>query len=293
MKIIKSIDDLRSQLIGQHRIAFVPTMGHIHDGHLSLIKLAKLHGDPVICSIFVNPLQFSQDEDFDRYPRSLSSDIVKLENEGIYVLFVPDIIEMYPQQQEFHVSTPKNLGSHLEGEYRPDFFTGVTTIVLKLFQCIEPQVAVFGKKDYQQLLIIRKMCKQFFINTTIIAAETIRDQDGLALSSRNSYLKKSERLKAPFLYKCLVDASESILKLNSTKELDNSSLLEIEKNTELALLNEGWRTDYVRIRKQENLEIPTNLDLKNQTNLVILAASRLGSTRLIDNLEVSLENRFL
>lgn len=289
MKIIKNIYDLRNQLIGQRRIAFVPTMGHIHDGHLSLIRLAKLHGDPVICSVFVNPLQFGKNEDFDRYPRSLTSDIAKLDQEGIYVVFVPGVGEMYPQRQEFQISPPEHLGSILEGEHRPNFFTGVSTIVLKLFQCVEPQVAVFGKKDYQQLLIIRKMCQQFFINTKIIAAETVRNSEGLALSSRNSYLSKNDRKKAPFLYHTLIVVSKKIHALNALKKLNRDLILQIEIDTKQVLKNNGWRSDYVKIRRQDNLEIPTNLDLKNKIALVILTASWLGSTRLIDNLEITLK----
>ena len=288
MKVIKSIADLRNQLLGQSRIAFVPTMGHIHDGHLSLIKLAKLHGDPVICSIFVNPLQFSKNEDFNKYPRSIESDILKLENEGIYVVFIPEISEMYPQQQDFYVSAPEDLGSILEGEYRPSFFTGVTTIVLKLFQCVEPKVAIFGKKDYQQLLIIRRMCSQFFINTKIIAAETIRDEYGLALSSRNSYLDEENKKKAPFLYNCLISASKNIQNLFYLKNLNSKALLEIEESTKLKLQERGWQVDYIKICKQDNLKIPSDLELQNQISIVILAAGRLNSTRLIDNLELTL-----
>ncbi len=290
MKIIKNIKDLRNQLIGQRRIAFVPTMGHIHDGHLSLIRLAKLHGDPVICSIFVNPLQFGKNEDFETYPRSLDSDISKLQKEGIYVLFIPEIREMYPHQQEFHISASEKIFSTLEGEYRPKFFTGVTTVVLKLFQCVEPQVAIFGKKDYQQLLVIKKMCEQFFINTKIIAAETVRDRDGLALSSRNSYLNKADRTKAPILYKCLVNASQKIYDLNQVNNLDNKSINIIEQDTTNILNQNGWNTEYVKICKQENLEKPTAIELSNKTNLVILAASWLGSTRLIDNLEIQFKS---
>ena len=287
MKVIKSINGLRNQLFGQSRIAFVPTMGHIHEGHLSLIKLAKLHGDPVICSIFVNPLQFSKNEDFDKYPRSVESDILKLEKEGIYVVFIPETTEMYPQQQEFYVSAPKDLGSKLEGEFRPSFFTGVTTIVLKLFQCVEPKVAIFGKKDYQQLLVIKQMCNQFFINTKIIAAETVRDKDGLALSSRNFYLDKECRGKAPLLYSFLTSASEYLQNLYRRKKLNSKVLLEIEINTIQGLQKKGWKIDYVKICKQDDLNTPTDIELINGVNIVILAAGWLGSTRLIDNLEIT------
>tara|TARA_A100001011_G_C14299327_1_gene840010 strand:- start:1811 stop:2677 length:867 start_codon:yes stop_codon:yes gene_type:complete len=288
MKVIKTIKELRSQLIGQSRIAFVPTMGHIHEGHLSLIRQAKLHGDPVICSIFINPLQFGKNEDFNCYPRSLTNDISKLNSEGIYVVFTPTVSEMYPQNQEFCVLPPKDLSKILEGKYRTDFFMGVTTIVLKLFQCVQPRFAIFGKKDYQQLLIVKRMCDQFFINTKIIAAETVRDEDGLALSSRNTYLDKSERKKAPLLFESITKASKEIQRLSVIKKLNTNSLLSVELETQKLLDTNGWNTEYVKIRSQRNLTKLNDGELKMNSNLVILAASWLGSTRLIDNLEFSI-----
>src|SRR3954447_8572968 len=203
MKIISSIDELRDQLRGQLRTAFVPTMGNLHDGHLSLMKLARRHGDPVVASIFVNRLQFGPNEDFDKYPRTFQADVDKLEKEGVYVLFAPTERDLYPEPQEYRVRPPDDLGNTLEGEFRPGFFTGVTTVVLKLFSCVQPRVAVFGKKDYQQLMIVRNMARQFALPTEIIAAETYRAEDGLALSSRNSYLSDTERAEAPFLYQTL------------------------------------------------------------------------------------------
>ena len=185
MKIVTTIEGLRDQLRGQLRTAFVPTMGNLHEGHLSLMRLAKKHGDPVVASIFVNRLQFGPKDDFERYPRTFEGDCEKLEKEGVYVLFAPDEHEMYPEPQEYRVDPPKALGDVLEGEFRPGFFVGVTTVVLKLFSCVQPRAAIFGKKDYQQLMILRRMARQFALPTDIVAAETVRADDGLALSSRN------------------------------------------------------------------------------------------------------------
>jgi pantoate--beta-alanine ligase len=210
MKIISSIDELRDQLRGQLRTAFVPTMGNLHEGHLSLIRLARRHGDPVVASIFVNRLQFGPNEDFEKYPRTFADDIEKLEKEGVYVLFAPTERDLYPEPQEFRVQPPSELGNILEGEFRPGFFNGVTTVVLKLFSCVQPSVAVFGKKDYQQLMIIRNMTRQFALPTEIIAAETWRADDGLALSSRNTYLSASERSEAPTLYAELQAVAQAV-----------------------------------------------------------------------------------
>jgi len=203
MKIVTSIEELRDQLSGQLRTAFVPTMGNLHEGHLSLMRLARRHGDPVVASIFVNRLQFGPNEDFDKYPRTFQADVEKLEKEGVYVLFAPTEKDLYPEPQEYRVQPPEGLGNILEGEFRPGFFVGVTTIVLKLFSCVQPRVSVFGKKDYQQLMIVRNMTKQFALPTEIIAAETYRAEDGLALSSRNMYLSETERAEAPALFKTL------------------------------------------------------------------------------------------
>src|SRR6185503_4333821 len=203
MKVISSILELRDQLRGQNRAAFVPTMGNLHEGHLSLMRLARQHGDPVVASIFVNRLQFGPNEDFDKYPRTLQDDIEKLQKENVYVLFAPTEKDMYPQPQEYRVHPPHDLGDILEGEFRPGFFTGVCTVVMKLMSCVQPRVAVFGKKDYQQLMIVRNMARQFALPTEIIGAETFRAEDGLALSSRNMYLSAEERAEAPALYQTL------------------------------------------------------------------------------------------
>ncbi len=287
MKIVKTIDELRSQLRGQLRTAFVPTMGSLHEGHLSLMRIAARHGDPVVASIFVNRLQFGPHEDFDRYPRQLEADAAKLEAEGVYVLFAPDEREMYPVPQEFRVQAPTYLGDILEGEFRPGFFIGVSTVVLKLFNCVSPQVAVFGKKDYQQQMLVRQMCQQFALPTQILSAETIRDADGLALSSRNAYLSAEERAEAPRLYATLQQMSSRLAQSIATQQVTLDLCAELESAGEQSLRQRGWNPDYLTIRQQRDLARPTAEALRAGEPLVILAAAKLGATRLIDNLEVS------
>ena len=279
MKIISSIDELRDQLRGQLRTAFVPTMGNLHEGHLSLMRLARRHGDPVVASIFVNRLQFGPNEDFDKYPRTFQDDVAKLEREGVYVLFAPTEKDMYPEPQEYRVRPPDGLGNTLEGEFRPGFFDGVCTVVTKLFSCVQPRVAVFGKKDYQQLMIIRNMARQFAMPTEIIGAETFRAEDGLALSSRNGYLSSTERLEAPALYQQLNAVAE-------TMRAGGRDPLEVEREAMEQLAARGWTPDYVSIRKRMDLRPPSATDLDAGAPLVVLAAAKLGATRLIDNLEI-------
>lgn len=279
MKIISSIDELRDQLRGQLRTAFVPTMGNLHEGHLSLMRLARKHGDPVVASIFVNRLQFGPNEDFDKYPRTFQADIDKLEKEGVYVLFAPTEKDMYPEPQEFRVRPPDDLGNTLEGEFRPGFFGGVTTVVLKLFSCVQPRVAIFGKKDYQQLMIVRKMSRQFALPTEIIAAETWRADDGLALSSRNSYLSEAERAEAPFLYQTLNAVADEV-------HAGHLDIFHLEREAMQRLAARGWKPDYVSIRRRIDLQPPTAGDLAQKEPLVVLAAAKLGVTRLIDNIEI-------
>jgi pantoate--beta-alanine ligase len=283
MKIISDIQELRDHLRGQNRASFVPTMGNLHEGHLSLMRLARQHGDPVVASIFVNRLQFGPNEDFDSYPRTMQADIDKLEKEGVYILFAPTESDLYPQPQEYRVDPPQQLGDILEGEFRPGFFKGVCTVVLKLLSCVQPKVAVFGKKDYQQLMIIRRMAKQFALPVDIIPGETIRAEDGLALSSRNSYLSIEERLEAPELQKILKEVRARILDLN---ERNTQSLIEIEKLAIDLLAGRGWQPDYIAIRQQSDLAPASNESLQAGEPLVILTAAKLGKTRLIDNLEI-------
>lgn len=279
MKIISSIEELRDQLRGQLRTAFVPTMGNLHEGHLSLMRLARRHGDPVVASIFVNRLQFGPNEDFDKYPRTFQADVEKLEKEGVYVLFAPTEKDLYPEPQAYRVQPPNDLGDILEGEFRPGFFNGVSTVVLKLFSCVQPRVAVFGKKDYQQLMIIRNMAKQFALPTEIIAAETWRAEDGLALSSRNGYLSEAERAEAPILYQTLQQVAEQV-------RSGRQDMKAIEQQAMDSLSDRLWKPDYVSIRKRSNLQAPTPEDLDNKAELVVLTAAKLGGTRLIDNLEI-------
>ena len=283
MKIISDIQELRDHLRGQNRAAFVPTMGNLHEGHLSLMRLARQHGDPVVASIFVNRLQFGPNEDFDSYPRTMQADIEKLEKEGVYILFAPTERDLYPQPQEYRVDPPQQLGDILEGEFRPGFFKGVCTVVLKLFSCVQPKVAVFGKKDYQQLMIIRQMAKQFALPVDIVPGETIRADDGLALSSRNGYLSTEERAEAPELQKALKEVREQVLQL---KERNVASLSEIERKAVATLAGRGWNPDYIAIRKQSDLAPASNEGLHAGEPLVILTAAKIGKTRLIDNLEI-------
>jgi pantoate--beta-alanine ligase len=283
MKIISDINELRDHLRGQNRTSFVPTMGNLHEGHLSLMRLARQHGDPVVASIFVNRLQFGPNEDFDSYPRTMQADIDKLEQEGVYILFAPTEKDLYPQPQEYRVDPPQQLGDILEGEFRPGFFKGVCTVVLKLFSCVQPRVAVFGKKDYQQLMIVRQMASQFALPVDIVPAETIRAEDGLALSSRNIYLSESERAEAPALQRQLSTMREQVLSL---KEKTPSSLMDIEAKALTQMQTRGWQPDYMAIRQQRDLAKPTQADLDAGQPLVIVTAAKLGKTRLIDNLEI-------
>jgi pantoate--beta-alanine ligase len=280
MKVVRSIEDLRDQLRGQNRVAFVPTMGNLHAAHLSLMALAHQHGDPVVASIFVNRLQFGPNEDFDKYPRTLQEDIDKLQQQNkVYVLFAPTESEMYPEPQNYRVQPPHDLGDILEGEFRPGFFVGVTTVVLKLFSCVQPRVAVFGKKDYQQLMIVRNMCRQFALPTEIVAHETVRDADGLALSSRNRYLSEAERKEAPRLFRVLNEVRDRL-------RGGESDVPAIEQDARRELAAAGWKVDYVSVRRQQDLKPPSAKGLADGEPLVVLAAAKLGTTRLIDNLEI-------
>jgi len=304
MKIVRTVAELRAQLRGQLRTAFVPTMGNLHEGHLSLMRVAARLGDPVVASIFVNRLQFTPNEDFDQYPRTFEADCEKLEREGVYVLFAPDENELYPVPQEYRVSPPTGLGDILEGEFRPGFFTGVTTVVLKLFNCVQPMVAVFGKKDYQQLMVLRRMAEQFALPTEIVPPETIRAPDGLALSSRNGYLSSEDRARAPMLHEVLRDTVQE-LQVNGTAIRSGTDSSAVGPTAQIRFASDlwpqavaaeqkaidrlsglGWVPDYVAVRRRSDLLPPSLADVANAEPLVVLAAARLGATRLIDNLEV-------
>jgi pantoate--beta-alanine ligase len=280
LKVVHTIEELRDQLRGQLRVSFVPTMGNLHAGHLALMKLARQHGDPVVASIFVNRLQFGPNEDFERYPRTLQDDIAKLERDrNVYALFAPDERELYPEPQSYRVQPPQELGDILEGEHRPGFFGGVSTVVLKLFSCVQPRVAVFGKKDYQQLMVIRNMCRQFQLPVEILAHETVRADDGLALSSRNVYLQDNERKEAPQLF-ALLQSMQSKLRAG------RHDVEQLSAEVTSVLAKRGWEVDYIAVRRQRDLHKPTIEQVAAGEPLVALAAAKLGATRLIDNLEL-------
>lgn len=284
MRVIHTLAELRATLAGPaaSRPAFVPTMGNLHDGHLSLVRQARaLVGPavPVVASIFVNRLQFGPNEDFDRYPRTLARDCELLEGAGCDIVFAPDEAELYPQPQTFKVQPDPALADLLEGHFRPGFFTGVCTVVMKLLQCVQPQVAVFGKKDYQQLMVIRRMVEQFALPVRIVAGETSRAGDGLALSSRNGYLGEAERAESVQLSLALQAMREAVC-------AGERDIAGIERRATDALAARGWAPDYLTLRRRADLLSPSPEDLAAGTPLVALAAARLGTTRLIDNLEV-------
>jgi pantoate--beta-alanine ligase len=278
MLIVRTAAELAQRLAGAGRVAFVPTMGNLHTGHLQLMDIARHHADVVVASIFVNRLQFGPNEDFDRYPRTMDADRLQLENTGVDVLFAPLEQEMYPTPQVYRVQPPP-LATELEGAFRPDFFQGVCTVVLKLFNLVRPDVAVFGKKDRQQLKIVRGMVQQFNLPIEIVPAETVRADDGLALSSRNNYLSAAERAEAPNLYRVLRGIANDI----AAGRHDYANL-EVAARAEL--VQRGWKVDYVAIRHGLALRIPHPEGFDHPNLLIVLAAATLGSTRLIDNVDV-------
>jgi len=275
MRILHTVSELRQALAGVHGVAFVPTMGNLHSGHLSLVKLAKGSGGPVVASIFVNRLQFAPHEDFDTYPRTFENDCELLRSVGCNFVFAPTEAELYPEPQAFKVQPPAELADILEGHFRPGFFTGVCTVVLKLFNCVQPQVAVFGKKDYQQLMVIRRMVQQLALPIEIVAGETSRADDGLALSSRNGYLDTAQREEAVTLSRLLKAIADDVRRgRRDWAAMEDAALRTLEAR--------GWKPDYVAVRRRTDLAAPASGDA-----LVVLAAAKLGSTRLIDNLELN------
>ncbi|MBI4988215.1 MAG: pantoate--beta-alanine ligase [Rhodocyclales bacterium] len=275
MQIHDTIASLRAALKGAGRIAFVPTMGNLHEGHIALMRQAQDHGDSVVSSLFVNRLQFGPKEDFDTYPRTFEADCGKMAAAGVAHLFAPDEKEMYPTPQAYHVHPDPAQADILEGEFRPGFFRGVATVVLKLFSVVQPQAALFGKKDYQQLMIIRNMVREFALPIEIVPGETVRAADGLALSSRNGYLSAAERAEAPRLYRALEAVRQGV-------RAGERDLARLEQGAMAELRASGWIPQYVAVRKQLDLQLPAAHD----SGLVVLGAALLGSTRLIDNLEV-------
>ncbi|MEN3354999.1 MAG: pantoate--beta-alanine ligase [Betaproteobacteria bacterium] len=274
MDVIHSATALRDRLQREPNNVFVPTMGNLHEGHIELIRIAQPRAACTVVSIFVNRLQFGPREDYDRYPRTLPVDSARLEEVGVDVVFAPDEKEIYPEPQTFVVE-PSDLQHILEGAHRPGHFRGVATVVLKLFNLVRPHSAIFGKKDYQQYLVLRDMVKQFALPIEIIPAETVRAPDGLALSSRNAYLTPEEREEAPRLYRVLRDAQREI-----ARGARDYQRIELDAMGELA--RHGWKPDYVAVRRQADLQPPRNGDA-----LVVVTAARLGRTRLIDNVEVT------
>jgi len=278
MDLIQTAEALRERLERAKEVAFVPTMGNLHEGHLSLMRLGKRHADCVVASIFVNRLQFGPNEDFDRYPRTFESDCAKLESEGVDVLFAPHEHEMYPTPQVYRVQPPP-VGDELDGAFRPGFFNGVCTVVLKLFNLVQPDYAVFGKKDRQQLKLVRGMVQQFNLPIQIVPGETVRNDDGLALSSRNNYLSPTERSEAPRLYQTLRGVADAI----ASGRTDYANL---EAAGRADLARHGWKVDYIAVRNGIGLRIPHPEGFDHPNLLIVLGAATLGTTRLIDNVDV-------
>ena len=274
MHIARTINELRHLLGPYRKPAFVATMGNLHEGHLTLVRQAKALGDVTVASIFVNRLQFLPHEDFDTYPRTWESDCAQLRAAGCDVVFAPGEKELYPEQQTYKVHPPAELADILEGHFRPGFFVGVSTVVMKLFACVQPRAAVFGKKDYQQLMIIRRMVRQFALPIEIVAGETRRADDGLALSSRNSYLSETERTEA-------VQLSLALKAMAAGVKAGSTDVAAIEAQALDTLTGRGWKPDYMVVRRRTDLQAPDG-----DGPLVVLGAARLGATRLIDNLEV-------
>jgi len=274
MKIFHTIAELRKHLASFKHPAFVPTMGNLHEGHLALVRQAKPLGDVTVVSIFVNRLQFLPHEDFDTYPRTWESDCAKLQAAGCDVVFAPNEKELYPEPQTFKVHPPAEVADILEGFFRPGFFIGVSTVVMKLFACVQPRVAVFGKKDYQQLMVIRRMVQQFALPIEIVGGDITRSDDGLALSSRNGYLSASERAQS-------VQLSQALKAMASALKGDSTDMAALEAQAMQTLTAQGWQPDYMVVRRRHDLQAPTPGDA-----LVVLGAAKIGATRLIDNLEV-------
>jgi pantoate--beta-alanine ligase len=275
MQIHTTIDSLRQARAQAGRVALVPTMGNLHDGHIALMREAAKHADTVIASLFVNRLQFGPNEDFDKYPRTFADDCAKLEAAGVAHLFAPDEAAMYPQPQRYHVDPDPEQVSILEGASRPGHFRGVATVVLKLFNIVQPDVALFGKKDYQQLMVLRNMVRELALPIEIVAHEIIRAADGLALSSRNGYLSAAERAEAPRLHGVLERIRDAI-------RGGDREFARLERDAVAELDQHGWKTDYIAVRRQVDLQAPSGRD----EALVVLGASQLGRPRLIDNVEI-------
>lgn len=275
MQVHSSIQSLRAALAGATHVGFAPTMGNLHAGHVSLMRTLRERASTVVASVFVNRTQFGPNEDFDAYPRTFEADCAALESAGVDHLFAPNETELYPTPQQYFMLPAPAQDNLLEGALRPGHFRGVTTVVSKLFNIVQPEVAAFGKKDYQQLMVIRNMVREMNFQIDIIGCEIIRAEDGLALSSRNGYLSADERAEAPRLHGAL---QHVVAQVRAGKT--DYAALENEANAVLA--SHGWQPDYITIRRQADLQLPEQAGEKR----VILAAARLGRTRLIDNIEI-------
>ena len=284
LAIVTTIAAVRQQVRGWHaqglRVAFVPTMGNLHQGHMSLIDAARRHGDRFVASIFVNPMQFGPNEDFNHYPRTPDRDAQLLGAAGCDLMFMPDVAEIYPNGPEkaARVDVPE-LSKLLDGEFRPGHFEGVATVVAKLFHIVDPDIAVFGEKDYQQLTIIRRMVSDLCMRVQIVGAPTVREPSGLAMSSRNQYLTDAERAQAPAIYRALHSA---VQRLARPGNLAMSQIIAaVESEGDAALRAAGLTPEYFAVRDADTLGAP-----RTSSRLVVLAAARLGRARLIDNLRV-------
>ena len=295
MLITRSVKALRKHLADWKQqaesIALVPTMGNLHDGHLSLVRAAKEQATRTVVSIFVNPLQFAPNEDFASYPRTFAEDIDKLRQYQVDAVFAPDVGEMYPDNEisSTYIDVP-GLSDCLEGEYRPGFFRGVATVVNKLFNMVQPDIAFFGEKDYQQLLVIRKMVKDLYIPVEIQSVATVRETDGLAMSSRNQYLQPVQRMQSGIIYQAMQTVRDQVMQ--------GANFTDIEQQMIQQLTQQGFVVDYLTLREPVSLQKPDCTDSLNYlekagskvcNSLIILAAVRLGTTRLIDNLRFSLK----
>ena len=275
MQIHTTIESLRAARASAGRVALVPTMGNLHEGHITLMRQAADHADSIVASIFVNRLQFGPRDDFDRYPRTMQADCERLEAAGVAHLFAPDETVMYPQPQHYFVDPAPAQVSILEGEFRAGHFRGVATVVLKLLNIVRPDVALFGKKDYQQLMVLSNMVRELAIPVEVLPGETVRAPDGLALSSRNGYLSAEERAEAPRLHRELSRIRDAVRR-------GDHDFLKLETEAIAELAAHGWHPDYIAVRRRSDLQPPVHAD----DPLVVLAAAKLGQTRLIDNIEV-------
>ena len=278
MQVIKTIDELRSALKNQSNIAFVPTMGNLHAGHIQLVEVAKQHAGCVVVSIFVNPLQFGPTEDLASYPRTLEADCEKLKTAGASIVFTPSVEEIYADFDGKNLNqtitiTPPPIANELCGATRPGHFAGVATVVMKLFNMVQPKIAVFGQKDFQQLFIIKQMVRQFNLPINIIGVDTVREPSGLAMSSRNGYLSNEQRAVASQLNSALKGIVQSV-------KSGDKDYTQLEQQAKSTLNNQGWLADYISIRSSLTLQPASSSDI----DLVVLGAAKLGNTRLIDNL---------